>query len=81
MGAHDLKKIREGRIPASEQTMTQVGMVLGIVGTVLGAIALAMIIVALLIVFGILSTVAGGVQEGAGALMVVGPIFRPRVDR
>jgi hypothetical protein len=75
MGVRDLKKIREGKIPASEQTMTQIGMVLGIVGTVLGAIALAIIAISLLIVFGILSTVAGEYHESAGAFLVLLPSF------
>jgi len=79
MGSRDLKKIRAGRIAESEHTMTQVGMVLGIVGTVLGVIALAIIVVSLLIVFGILSTVADGVHDGAGAVLV--PILSMRRPR
>ncbi len=77
MGVRDLRKIREGKIPASEQTMTQIGMVLGIVGTVLGALALAIIVISLLIVFGILTTVAGEYHESAGALLLVLPVLLP----
>jgi hypothetical protein len=77
VGVRDLRKIREGKIPASEQTMTQIGMVLGIVGTVLGAIALAIIVVSLLIVFGILTTVAGGDHENVGAFLMLLPFLLP----
>lgn len=78
MGARDLRKIREGSIAPSEQTMTQVGMILGIVGTVLGFLAMAMVVIALMIVFGIISTVAAEYHEGAGALLPLLPFFLPR---
>lgn len=40
MGAADMKEMRAGRIDRSGQSMTQAGMVIGIVGTVLGALGI-----------------------------------------
>ena len=57
MGAKDLRKINDGRISPSERTMTQVGMVLGIVGTVLGVLVLGIVVVTLLLVFGLVTSV------------------------
>jgi hypothetical protein len=70
MGAKDMKKIDQGRIAPAERTMTQVGMILGIVGTVLGLLVLGIIVVTLLLVFGILTSVAGFTNAAAVILPV-----------
>jgi len=36
MGRKDLRKIREGRIPSSERSLTQTGTILGIISSLLG---------------------------------------------
>lgn len=40
MGAGDLRRIEQGLISPEAKTLTQIGMILGIVGTVLGIIAI-----------------------------------------
>lgn len=69
MGAKDLRKINEGRISPSERTMTQVGMILGIVGTVLGVLVIAILLVTLLLVLGILSSVSGDYSQEVAAIL------------
>lgn len=51
VGRSELKKIEEGKIPASNRTMAKVGMILGIIGTVLSL--LVTIVYVVLIALGI----------------------------
>ena len=74
MGAKDLKKIIDDKIAPSERTMTQVGMILGIVGTVLGLLVLGIIVVALLIVLGIVTSVTGWSSGVAASLPALASI-------
>jgi hypothetical protein len=69
MGARDLRKIAEGKIAPSERTMTQVGMVLGIVGTVLGVLVIAIVLVTLLLVLGIVTSVSGDYSQETAAVL------------
>ena len=67
MGHRDLKKIREGLIVASQKSLTQTGMILGIIGTFVSGFAI--IIVGIAIAVGLSLFSAQSVQSNRDAII------------